>query len=149
MELKSIFTKPFINSSVVLLLLRIVLGVIFFAHGAQKVLGWFGGYGLSATTEFFSQKLGIPPFPAYLSSFTEFLGGIALILGFLSRVFSIGLVINMLVAIILVHLDKGFFNPAGFEYPLSLLMISLVVFLAGPGDYSLDYRLFAQRKKPE
>ncbi len=143
----SILTKPLANSSVGLLLLRLVLGIVFFAHGAQKVLGWFGGYGLSATIQLFQQKLSIPPVLAYLSAFTEFLGGIALVFGFLSRIFSIGIAINMLVAIFLVHLTQGLFNPNGFEYPLSLLVMSLVVFLAGPGAYSLDAKLFAEKEK--
>ena len=142
----SLLTKSFTNSSVGLLLLRLLLGVVFFAHGAQKVLGWFGGYGLSPTVQFFEQTWGIPPFLTYLAAFTEFLGGIALVLGFLSRIFSLGLVIKMLVAIFLAHPPtKGFFSPGGFEFPLALLIIALTVFLLGSGNYSIDDKLF---KKP-
>lgn len=139
----SIFTKPFTNSSVGLLLLRIVLGVTFFAHGAQKVLGWFGGYGLSATATFFQSTWGMPAFLAYLAAFTELLGGIAMLVGVLSRIFSLGLAIDMLVAIFLVHLSNGFFNPGGFEFPMSLLVLAIIIFLRGPGDYSIDKKLFA------
>jgi putative oxidoreductase len=155
MEQKSIFMKPFTSSSAALLIPRFVLGVIFFAHGAQKVLGWFGGYGLSATVNAFDQMLGIPTSLAYLASFTEFLGGIAMLLGVLSRIFAAGLTINMVVAAALVHLPNGFFLSSapgqanGFEYNLALIALSLVVFILGPGDYSLDRVLFAHRMKGE
>jgi putative oxidoreductase len=106
-------------------------------------LGWFGGYGLSATATYFQSTMGIPAFLAYLAAFTELLGGIAMLVGVLSRVFSLGLAINMLVAIFLVHISKGFFNPGGFEFPMSLLVLAIIIFLRGPGDYSIDKKLFA------
>ncbi|MGE5400113.1 MAG: DoxX family protein [Ignavibacteriales bacterium] len=133
--------NSFVNSSVVILILRIILGIIFFAHGSQKVLGLFGGKGLGATVLAFSTNLNIPPFLIYLAAFTEFLGGLLLILGLLTRIASAGIVIDMAVAIIQIHLKNGFFNPAGIEFPLALLIIAFCVFLYGAGKYSIDSTL--------
>ena len=141
-----LMTKLYTNDSTVVMLMRIVLGIIFFAHGAQKVLGWYGGQGLATTIENF-QKTGILPVLAYLSAFTEFLGGLFIILGFLTRIFSAGLVINMTVAIFHVHISKGLFSyNGGFEYPLTLLVFSLCIFLIGPGSISIDRFLFKSKK---
>ena len=128
-----------------LLLLRVILGVIFFAHGAQKVMGWFGGYGLAGTAGAFKNYMHIPAPMAYLASFTEFFGGIFIIFGFLTRLTAIGLFINMIVAIYKVHWKAGFFLSSGepgkgngFEYNLSLAAISVVFILTGAGPLSLD-----------
>lgn len=134
--MKTLF-RPLINPSVVILLLRIMLGVVFFAHGAQKVLGWFGGKGLTATVGMF-QSMQIPAALAYIEAFAEFLGGIFILLGLLTRISSAGIAIAMAVAVLRVHLPNGFFNPAGYEYPLTLLVIAVVIFLYGGGKYSLD-----------
>ncbi|HLK55875.1 MAG TPA: DoxX family protein [Chthonomonadaceae bacterium] len=116
-----------------LLFLRIGLGVVFFAHGAQKVFGWFGGPGLANTVGFMGH-MGIPAPLAYISAFTELLGGLGVLLGVLTRLASLGLAINMLVAIFHVHLANGFFaDKGGFEYPFTLLMIALALLAAGPG----------------
>lgn len=132
-----LLNKPFASPSTVILLLRIILGAVFIYHGAQKVLGIWGGYGLEATVQGFGQSGIIAPL-AYLSSFTEFLGGIFILFGALTRVFALGLVINMAVAILKVHLPQGF---GGYEFPLTLFVIALTVFLYGPGDYSIDKKL--------
>ncbi|SRR5579883_515796 len=124
-----------------LLLLRLALGVVFFAHGAQKVLGLFGGKGLGTTVSMMSGTFG--PVLPYLTAFTEFLGGIFMIFGLLTRFWGIGLTINMLVAVIAVHAKNGFFAPTGFEFPLSLLFIALAITIAGPGRFSLDHAFFA------
>src|SRR5690349_22703637 len=86
----------------VLASLRLVLGIVFFAHGAQKVLGWFGGPGFQGTIGFFT-SMGIPAPLAFLAMMAEFLGGLGLILGFLSRIAAFGVLCNMLVAIAMVH----------------------------------------------
>lgn len=123
-----------------LLVLRIALGVIFFAHGAQKMLGWFGGNGLAATVQGMSQG-GIPVPLVYVAVFTEFFGGLAVIVGALTRLASLGLFVTMLVAIFKVHLANGFFmngaGGAGIEYNVALAAMSLALVLAGPGRIAL------------
>jgi putative oxidoreductase len=119
-----------------LLILRLFLGVIFVAHGAQKVLGLFGGYGLAATVKFMTNS-GIPAPLAYLACFTEFLGGLAVLGGLLSRLASAGLSVVMLVAILHVHLADGFFAPKGFEFPFALLGMALVLIVTGPGRIAI------------
>lgn len=140
---KLMFTKDIlIGHSFVAFILRVILGLVFLVHGAQKVLGWYGGGGLDGTVEFMN-SLGIPTFLAYVSSFWEFLGGICLILGFLTRIWSAGLVINMLVAIMVVH--SGFFvSNGGIEFALTLLFVSVAVTLLGSGKYSIDDSFSAQ-----
>src|ERR1700752_3091035 len=82
---------------------RIVMGIVFFAHGAQKMLGWFGGYGFSGTMGFFTHQMRIPAPFAFLSFCAEFFGGLGLIVGLLGRIAAFGIMCNMLVAIALVH----------------------------------------------
>src|ERR1700741_4641431 len=84
-------------------ILRLVLGVVFFAHGAQKMLGWFGGPGFSGTMGMFTGYLHIPAPLAFLAIAAEFFGGLGLILGFLTRIAAFGIAVNMVVAISLVH----------------------------------------------
>ena len=137
--------------STAMLMLRIALGVIFFAHGSQKVLGLFGGKGLDATVAMMGKMLSIPSRLFYFSAFAEFLGGIAMVLGLFTRFFSIALLINMLVAVFMVHLPRGFFAPTGFEFPGSLALTALAITLAGPGRFSLDALLFsspARKRQP-
>src|SRR5437667_11773100 len=90
-----------------LTLVRLVLGFVFFVHGAQKALGWFDGNGFAATMGGFTHHMGIPPVFAVLAIMAEFLGGIGLILGLLSRVAAFGIAVNMAVAIALVHSQNG------------------------------------------
>lgn len=127
-----------------LLVLRITLGAIMFAHGAQKVLGWFGGYGLKATTGHFKNALHIPLPLAYIAAFTEFLGGIAIAAGILTRLAALGIAVAMAVAIQKVHIKNGFFlsggangKSGGFEYNLALLAMALFLLLSGPGAFAL------------
>src|ERR1700684_2493385 len=84
-------------------ILRLVLGCVFFAHGAQKMLGWFGGYGFNGTMGFFTHQLGIPAPFAFLAIMAEFLGSLGLLVGFLGRIAAFGIICNMLVAIWMVH----------------------------------------------
>src|SRR6195952_3734604 len=90
-------------------ILRLVLGLVFFAHGAQKMLGWFGGYGFSGTMSFFTGPLHIPAAFAFLAIAAEFFGGLGLILGLLTRIAALAIALNMLVAIAMVHSRFGFF----------------------------------------
>jgi putative oxidoreductase len=131
-----------------LLILRLALGVIFFAHGAQKVFGWFGGYGLSGTVKFMTST-GIPAPLAYLACFTELLGGLAVLGGLLARLASAGLAVVMLVAIMHIHLSAGFFAPKGFEFPLALLSMALMLIVTGPGRIAIadiEGKLLARRR---
>jgi putative oxidoreductase len=132
-----------------LLLLRIILGVVFFAHGAQKVLGWFGGYGLSGTVDYFKNVVKIPTPLAYLGPFVEFLGGIALVFGVFTKVAALGILIMMIVATLKVHFPQGFFltgkgdgKGQGYEFTLTLAVISLVLVLLGGGVYSIDNLIY-------
>lgn len=122
--------------------LRLVLGVTMTAHGAQKLFGWFGGYGLSGTAGFFADKLGLTPglFWATLAGSGEFFGGLLLILGLATRLAALNTAVVMLVAIFTVH-GGGFFAPAGMEFPLSLLAMSLALVISGGGALSADARL--------
>jgi putative oxidoreductase len=128
--------------STALLVLRIAIGSIMFAHGATKVLGIWGGKGLEATATGMSTSMNIPLWLAYLSPFTEFLGGIFILLGLFTRFFSIAVLINMLVAVFAVHLKNGFIGQGGFEYPALLAMVALAIAISGPGIFSLDHALF-------
>src|ERR1700684_1019649 len=104
-------------------ILRLVLGIVFLAHGAQKMLGWFGGYGFSGTMGFFTHQLGIPAPFAFLAICAEFFGGLGLIVGALGRIAAFGIMCNMLVAVMMVHGKNGLFmnwagnqKGEGFEY---------------------------------
>jgi putative oxidoreductase len=122
-----------------LFVLRVILGVIFFAHGGQKVMGWFGGPGLDQTVQGFS-AMGIPAPLAYLAAFTELLGGLAMILGVFSRIAAVGLAITMVVAAVMVHLPNGFFMgpKPGIEYTLALFAMSVAILFTGPGRLALS-----------
>src|SRR5580700_9180251 len=97
------------DDSIATAILRLVLGVVFFAHGAQKLLGWFGGFGFSGTMGFFTGQMHIPAPFAFLAIAAEFFGGLGLIVGFLTRIAAFGIAVNMLVAIWMVHAPFGFF----------------------------------------
>lgn len=131
-----------------LLILRLALGIIFFAHGSQKLLGWFGGYGWSGTIGFFSQTLNIPPSLAGLSILIEFFGSIAIILGLLTRPAALGLAIVSLVAMLKVHWPNGFFLEGanyGIEYIFALFIIALFLVIEGAGPVSIDRLIYGQQ----
>src|ERR1700704_5551262 len=97
------------DDSMATAIVRLVLGVVFFAHGAQKMLGWFGGFGFAGTMGFFTDTMHIPAPLAFLAIAAEFFGGLGLILGFLPRIAAFGIAVNMVVAIATVHGGFGFF----------------------------------------
>lgn len=122
------------------LALRIPIGIIFVAHGAQKLFGAFGGYGLEGTGQWMD-SIGLHPgyLMALLAGSAEFFGGIALLLGLLVRPAAAALAFAMLVAIVSVHLDKGLFmSNNGYEYALALLAATLSLIFSGAGPASVD-----------
>ena len=132
---------------------RVVLGIVLCAHGAQKLLGWFGGHGLSATIQTFRDHLGIPAPLTYLAIAAEFFGGLGLVIGFLSRIAALAIAITMIVAMFKVHWQFGFFinwfgdrQGHGIEYHLLVIALAAVIIVHGAGAFSVDralYRRFA------
>jgi putative oxidoreductase len=129
-------------------LARVALGAVIFPHGAQKVLGWFGGYGIEGTMGFMTGKLGIPAPFALLAITAEFLGAIGLITGTLSRVAAFGIAMTMLVAAFMVHAGNGFFMNwsgaqagEGFEYHILAIALAAIVMVKGAGQWSVDQKL--------
>jgi putative oxidoreductase len=146
--MKALNTLLKTNDSVATFITRISLGIVMFPHGAQKVLGWFGGYGFHGTMGFFTGQMHIPALFAFLAIVAEFAGSIGLITGFLSRVAAFGIAVNMIVAIVMVHSANGFFmnwygnqKGEGFEYHLLTLGLTAAVILAGAGKWSIDSAL--------
>ncbi|SVD70170.1 uncharacterized protein METZ01_LOCUS423024 [marine metagenome] len=128
---------------------RIVVGCVMFPHGAQKLLGWFGGFGFTNTMSFFTQTIGLPWVVAFLIIIGESLGSIALIMGFLTRLCSLGLVCIMTGAITTFHWSHGFFanwsgkqDGEGFEYHLLVLGICTPLIIFGGGKYSVDKLIY-------
>lgn len=138
------------NNSLNGLALRIPAGIIFIAHGAQKLFGSFGSYGLEGTAGWMA-SIGLEPgyLMAFLAGSAEFFGGIALLLGLLTRPAAIVTAFTMLVAIVVVHLPHGLFmSNNGYEFGLALLSMSVALIFSGGGAYSLD-RAIAQRRTSE
>ena len=117
---------------------RMILGLIFFMHGSQKVLGWYGGMGLAGTIQAMT-GIGLPMALAYLVSFGEFLGGIALLAGFLTQPAALGILIIMMGAVLKIHGRNGFFlDHQGYEYNLALMGMCLSLILGGGGRFAID-----------
>lgn len=138
------------ENSAAITILRFVLGVVFFAHGAQKMLGWFGGYGFSGTMAYFTNNMHIPAVFAFLAIAAEFFGGLGLIVGLLTRIAAFGIAVNMIVAVLTVHIYIGFFmnwtgaqKGEGFEYHLLVLAITLLLMVKGGGAASVDRAISA------
>lgn len=137
------------TASPLLTILRLALGVVILPHGLQKTVGWFGGYGFSATLDGFV-GMGIPAFLAFLAIAAESAGALALITGFLTRVGAFGIGVTMLVAATM-HKANGFFmnwsgaqKGEGFEYHVLAIAIAVVLIIGGAGRWSVD-RVFAKR----
>jgi putative oxidoreductase len=136
------------DDSVGLFLVRVSLGIVMFPHGAQKLLGWFGGHGPAWTMSFFTERLGIPAPLVVLVIIAESFGALGLILGFLGRLGAFGVLCVMLGAIYTIHLKNGFFmdwyntgQGEGFEYHLLAIGMALAVLVQGSGRFSVDRAL--------
>ena len=136
------------SSSTAPLIARLVLGLVMFPHGAQKVLGWFGGFGIAGTYGFLTQQMHIPAALAVLVFAAEFLGSIGLLVGFLGRVAAFGIAVNLAVAVFLVHLPNGFFmnwsgqqKGEGIEFFILAIGIAIAIMIGGSGAYSIDLAL--------
>lgn len=124
--------------------LRLIAGVLFAAHGAQKLFAWFGGYGLEGTGQWM-ESIGLAPgyLMALMAGSAEFFGGLLLIVGFLTRPTSLVLAVTMVVAIVTVHIDNGLFmNNNGYEFALALLAITVALFIQGSGKHSIDEKVY-------
>jgi putative oxidoreductase len=136
------------NENTTATIIRIVLGAILFPHGAQKLLGWFGGYGFSGTMGFLTGTAGLPWVVAFLVITIEFFGALALILGFATRVVAIGIIVLFAGIIFTSHLNNGFFmnwsgqlQGEGYEYHLLVIGMALALLISGAGKWSVDYAL--------
>ena len=133
------------------LLLRLVLGLVIIPHGAQKLLGWFGGYGFKGTMGYFTQTMHFPYILGVLAIVAEFFGPLALFLGLLTRPAALGIGAVMLMAALTVHRPNGFFmnwfgnqQGEGYEYFILAVGIALTLLITGGGGWSLDYLLAAR-----
>ena len=146
MELQSLLRT---NGDWVVAIARIVLGVIMFAHGAQKLLGWYGGPGFANTVQTLTTYAKLPKPVAVLVIFTEFFAGLGLIVGLLSRLAAAGVLVTMVGAIVTVNYAYGLFmnwmgdkKGNGFEYHLLAIALALVVMVQGAGPFSLDRAIY-------
>ncbi len=122
-------------------IIRFFTGLILVPHGAQKLFGWFGGYGLEGTGGYFANNLGLEPgvFWAALVGGTEFFGGLLMAVGLLTRPAAVGVAIVMAVAVFAVHMPNGFFwGAGGYEYPMLWGLIALAIAFRGGAEMSLD-----------
>ena len=148
-EIETVLRKLTITeNTTAIAILRLTLGVLFFAHGAQKMLGWFGGYGFTGTMGFFTGAMHIPAPFAVLAIAAEFFGGIGLLLGLFTRVAAFGIAVNMLVAVVMVRSQFGLFanwsgtqKGEGIEYHLLVLAITAFLMIKGGGAFSADRKL--------
>ena len=138
------------TNDLVLTILRLVLGVVVFAHGAQKLLGWFGGRGFSGTVSFYGH-LGFSTPLAFLAIAVEFFGGLALVVGFLGRIAALGVICKMLAVVWHLAWQYGFFmnwtgeqKGEGYEYHLLAMALGLAILIKGSGALSVDKFLSAR-----
>ncbi|EOZ5529760.1 DoxX family protein [Vibrio metschnikovii] len=145
--MKSLITKLVESKSgYSTLALRIPIGIVFMAHGAQKLFGWFGGYGLEGTGQWMA-SIGLGPgmLMAFLAGSGEFFGGLAILLGIFTRPAAAVLSVTMLVAIFAVHFEHGLFmSNGGYEFALALLAASVSLMMSGSGKLSID-QIISQR----
>lgn len=139
------------DDSVSTFILRVLLAVVFLPHGAQKVFGWFGGSGLSATLAMFTDKAGVPWILAVLAIAAESVGAVALLAGFFTRLAAAGIAVNMIICAAGNHIANGFFmnwfgkqKGEGFEYHILAVAISIALMISGGGRWSVDRAVSGQ-----
>jgi putative oxidoreductase len=142
------------DDDIAILVARLMLGIVFFPHGMQKLFGWFGGYGFSVTLHNFTDKMGIPVVFALLAIIAESFGSLGVLTGFLTRIAAFGIGCVMVVAVLTVHIHNGFFmnwfgnkTGEGFEYHLLAIGLALVLMIKGGGLCSLDSFIWKKSKK--
>lgn len=139
------------NDNTAATILRVVLGLIVFPHGAQKLLGWFGGFGFTGTMNFFTGTVHLPWIIGFLVIMIEFVGSLMLIAGIATRFISILLIINFMGVILTSHISNGFFinwlgnqKGEGYEYHLLIIGMAASLFISGAGRLSVD-RLLSKK----
>jgi putative oxidoreductase len=140
---------------IALLIIRISLGIVIFAHGAQKLFGWFGGYGFEGTMSYFTDTVGLPYIVGVLVILGESLGALALVLGLLGRFMSASIFIIMLGALYIDHFQNGFYmnwygnrtGGEGYEFDLLVFGLSLPVIILGSGTFSIDHYIAGWQNK--
>lgn len=137
-----------------LLLARVILGTVIAAHGSQKLLGWFGGFGFDGTMGFFTEAIGLPAIAALLIILAESIGMVALIFGLFSRILSSAIILIMAGAIATTHGAFGFFlnwsgtqGGEGYEFHLLVIALASVISLNGAGSYSIDAAIKSRLQK--
>lgn len=140
------------NENNAITILRILLGVVLFPHGAQKLLGWFGGYGFEGTMGFLTTTAGLPWILAFLVIMIEFFGAIALIFGFATRIVSFAVILLFAGIVFTSHLQNGFFmnwsgqlQGEGFEYHLLVIGIAFSLLISGAGSWAVDRKLLKRK----
>jgi putative oxidoreductase len=147
--MRKLFATP---PSWVLMVQRLVVAVVMFAHGAQKLFGWFGGYGFNATMNYFTQRAHIAAPLAFLDILAESVGAFLLFFGLGSRIMSLAISVIMVVAVLMVHIHNGFFmdwaggKPEGFEYHLLMLALTVPLIIKGGGLWSVDRAVARERR---
>ena len=137
------------------LIIRLAVGIVIFPHGAQKLFGWFNGYGFQGTMGFLTGNAHLPWIVAFLVILIESIGSLFLIFGFLTRIATFGMFVNFLGILVTSHINNGFFmnwystpnKPEGFEYHLLVLGITLALLIAGGGKWSIDAALSHSNKR--
>jgi putative oxidoreductase len=142
MATRSLFSTTPSQQQLGLAIIRIVVGIVFIAHGVQKIFV-FGFGGVSGA--FAKMGVPVPGLTGPLVALLEFFGGIALIIGLLSRLAALGFAVEMLGAILLIHLANGFFAPTGYEFPLTLFAASIAIAIGGSGSLSIDAAIASRR----
>ena len=148
--MKKIFnTSSLFSNDILSLFPRLILALVFIFHGGQKMFGWFGVHGIEATAQFMNANLHIPVFMGYIAAISEFFGAVFILFGLFSRLSALALGFTMIMAIITVHSNAFLMSEGGMEYPLTLLFMAIISFIACPCKISLDSVIFKKCSSKE